>query len=81
MPCRIIHQFFSDLIDLIFNRYKYRISKEEFISNLNVATRAKLGKKYIALDRTVFKAKEQKRIDKMNKKKNKHKKLKNNDEK
>ena len=66
-----------DIIDLILNRYKYRISKEEFISNLNIKTRAKLGKKYISLDKTVFKAKEQKRIDKINKKldkKNKHKK-------
>ena len=57
-----------DLIDLLLNRYKYRISKEEFISNLNIKTRAKLGEKYIGLDKAVFKAKEQKRIDKINRK-------------
>ena len=71
-----------DFIDLLMNRYKYRISKEEFISNLNVKTRAKLGKRYIALDKTVFKAKEEKRIEKLNKKKqkkSKHKKEKIND--
>lgn len=64
-----------DLIMLAFNRYRYRISKEEFISNLNVETRAKIGKKYIAFDRTVFKANEEKRLRKYNKKRNK--KLKN----
>ncbi len=80
----VMMMWLIDLIDILLNRYKYRISKEEFISNLNVKTRAKLGKKYIALDKTVFKEKEQKRIDKLNKKKNKKKKQKkenNNDEK
>lgn len=57
-----------DLFSLFFGKYKYRISKEQFISNLNVETRAKLGKKYIALDKTVFKAKEEKRLSKLNRK-------------
>jgi len=61
--------WFYDLFSLIFNKYKYRISKEEFISNLNVETRAKLGKKYIALDKSVFKEKEQARLEKLNNKK------------
>lgn len=60
-----------DLFGLITNRYKYRISKEEFISNLNVNTRAKLGKKYIDLDRVAFKAKEKARLEKYNKKREK----------
>jgi len=61
----------ADLYGLIFNKYKYRISKEEFISNLNVETRAKLGKKWINFDKNVFKQKEQKRVEKINRKKNK----------
>ena len=72
----VLMMWVLDFIDILMNRYKYRISKEEFISNLNVKTRANLGRKYIALDKTVFKAKEQKRIDKINKKlnkKNRHK--------
>ncbi len=63
-----------DLLALIMNRYKYRISKEEFISNLNVETRAKISNKYIDFDRTVFKAKEEKRKEKILRKKNKHRK-------
>lgn len=61
----------GDLIRLIINRYRYKISKEEFISNLNVETRAKIGKKYIDLDKTVFKQKEKERLEKLYKKKNK----------
>lgn len=58
----------SDLISILLNKFKYKISKEEFISNLNVKTRAKLGKKYIDLDRAVFKAKEEARLNKKNRK-------------
>lgn len=67
----MVAMWFYDIVSLIFNKYKYRISKEKFISNLNVETRAKLGKKYIDLDRVAFKEKEQKRLDKLNAKKNK----------
>lgn len=67
----IFAMWLIDLIALIFGRYKYRISKEEFISNLNVETRAKLGKIYIGLDRAEFKAREEKRLSKLNKKKKK----------
>ena len=58
----IIAMWFGDLVGLIMRRYSYRISKEEFISNLNLETRAKLGKRYIGFDRNVFKAKEEKRL-------------------
>ena len=61
--------WFTDFFGLIFNKYKYKISKEEFISNLNVETRAKLSKKYISLDKVVFKAKEEKRLNKKSQKK------------
>ena len=54
----------TDLFGLIFNKFRYRISKEEFISNLNVETRAKLSKKYINLDKTVFNEKEYNRLNK-----------------
>ncbi len=64
-----------DLVMLVINKYKYRISKEEFISNLNVETRAKIGKKYVDLDRSAFKDKERARVEKIVRKrdkKNKH---------
>jgi len=40
----------TDIISIIFNSFKYRIQKEEFIFNMNIETRAKLGEKYIDLD-------------------------------
>jgi len=60
-----------DIVAILFDKYRYKISKEEFISNLNVSTRAKIGKKYIDLDKKVFKDKEQARVDKINSRKNK----------
>ncbi|MBQ7453004.1 MAG: TM2 domain-containing protein [Clostridia bacterium] len=36
-----------DLIEIIFNRYKYRQSRLKFISKLNLKTREKLGTKYV----------------------------------
>lgn len=39
-----------DVINIIFNNYKYRLQKIAFISNLNVETRAKLGEKYIDME-------------------------------
>ena len=39
-----------DVINIIFNNYKYKKQKISFISNLNVETRAKLGDKYIDMD-------------------------------
>ena len=40
----------SDIINIIFNKFTYRIQKEKFISSLNIETRAKLGEKYIDLE-------------------------------
>lgn len=57
--------WFGDIFAIATNRYKYRISKEEFISNLNLSTRGKLRKKYWYFDKRVFLEKEQKRIDKI----------------
>lgn len=42
--------WFSDIFNIIFNSFKYRIQKEGFIFAMNVETRAKLGEKYIDLD-------------------------------
>lgn len=40
----------SDIINIIFNNFKYRIQKEAFIFDMNIETRAKLGEKYIDED-------------------------------
>lgn len=40
----------SDVVDIIFNRFKYRIQKDKFIAGMNIETRAKLGEKYIDLE-------------------------------
>ena len=42
--------WWGDIINVIFNNFKYRIQAEEFIFGMNVKTRAKLGEKYIDLD-------------------------------
>lgn len=42
--------WFYDIINIIFNNYKYKHQKIAFISNLNVETRSKLGEKYIDMD-------------------------------
>lgn len=42
--------WFSDLINIIFNQFKYTIQRDRFIEGLNVETRAKLGAKYIDMD-------------------------------
>ena len=42
--------WFGDIINIIFNSFKYRIQIDGFIFNMNVATRAKLGEKYIDLE-------------------------------
>ena len=39
-----------DIINIIFNKFEYRIQKEKFISCMNIETRAKLGEKYIDLE-------------------------------
>ena len=69
----VVAMWLKDLFNLIVNRYCYRISKEEFISNLNLETRAKLGNKYITFDRKAFKDKEEKRLRKYLKRLNKKK--------
>jgi len=43
----VISMWFYDFICICFNRYKFRITKMQFIRKLNTETRAKLGKKYI----------------------------------
>lgn len=60
----VLSSWFLDLFALIFNKYKYRISKEEFISNLNIETRVKLNKKYVDFDKVIFKEKEEARLNK-----------------
>ena len=40
----------SDVIDILFNKFKYRIQKDKFIEGMNIETRAKLGEKYIDLE-------------------------------
>ncbi len=39
-----------DVINIIFNRFKYRLQIDKFIESMNVETRAKLGNKYIDMD-------------------------------
>ena len=43
----VIFAWIYDTIGILFNKYKYRTSKMQFISKLNASTRAKLGKRYI----------------------------------
>ena len=40
----------GDLVNIVFNKFTYRIQKDKFISSLNIETRAKLGEKYIDLE-------------------------------
>lgn len=76
----VLALWLTDLVAIILNKYGYRISKEEFIANLNVETRAKLGKKYVNMDRASFRAKEKARQDKIiNKKNKKHRTVKKNE--
>lgn len=42
--------WWGDMINIMFNNFRYRIQAEEFIFGMNVKTRAKLGEKYIDLD-------------------------------
>lgn len=42
--------WFYDIINIIFNNYKYKMQQISFISHLNVETRAKLGEKYIDME-------------------------------
>lgn len=43
----VLCMWLIDIFAIITNRYRYRITKMQFIKKLNVETRAKLGKKYI----------------------------------
>lgn len=40
----------SDVVNIIFDRFDYRIQRDKFIAGLNIETRAKLGEKYIDLE-------------------------------
>ena len=46
----VIFMWMSDLVNILFGQFSYRIQRDKFISSLNVTTRAKLGEKYIDLD-------------------------------
>lgn len=40
----------SDVINIMFNKFQYRVQRDKFIASLNIETRAKLGEKYIDLE-------------------------------
>lgn len=46
----VLMMWISDIVNIIFNNYKYKVQKVAFISKLNVETRAKLGEKYIDME-------------------------------
>ena len=46
----VIFMWMSDLVNILFGQFSYRIQRDKFISGMNVTTRAKLGEKYIDLD-------------------------------
>ena len=46
----VISIWVTDLVNIIFNKFQYRIQKDKFISCMNIETRAKLGEKYIDLE-------------------------------
>lgn len=46
----VLLMWLFDIIDIIFNKYQFRLSKWRFIDELNVDTRAKLGMKYLDKD-------------------------------
>lgn len=39
-----------DIVNIMFNKFQYRIQRDKFIESLNIETRAKLGEKYIDLE-------------------------------
>ena len=43
----VVSLWLYDIVCIIMNRYKYKITKMQFIRKLNIETRAKLGRKYI----------------------------------
>lgn len=46
----VISIWVIDIVNIIFNKFEYRIQKDKFISSMNIETRAKLGEKYIDLE-------------------------------
>ncbi len=46
----VISIWVVDVVNIIFNKFEYRIQKDKFISSMNIETRAKLGEKYIDLE-------------------------------
>ena len=64
-----LYTWLTDLIALMFDKYKYRLSKEAFIMKLNIETRYKISKKYLSLDK--IKAEQQQIKDKFTAKKEK----------
>lgn len=45
-----VFMWVSDIINICFNNYKYRIQKEAFLDKLNFNTRSKLGEKYYDME-------------------------------
>ena len=46
----VLFIWLSDIVNIIFNQFSYKIQRDGFIAGMNVETRAKLGEKYIDLD-------------------------------
>ena len=46
----VLFIWITDIVNIMFNSFKYRIQIDKFIASLNVETRAKLGEKYIDLE-------------------------------
>ncbi len=47
----VAYTWIGDMLNLLFDKYKYRLSKEAFIAKLNVETRYKISKKYLTTDK------------------------------
>ena len=56
----------TDFFTILFDKYKYRISKEAFIAKLNVETRYKISKRYLQIDK--IKKEQDKILEKQRKK-------------
>ena len=46
----VLFIWITDVVNILFNTFKYRIQRDKFIAGLNIETRAKLGEKYIDLE-------------------------------
>ena len=46
----VLVTWISDIVNILFNKFEYRIQRDKFIAGMNIETRAKLGEKYIDLE-------------------------------